>query len=92
MTSSKEQFCGHKQLAEWWGTVVANPMFDEVMLHARAVALEQTPDAAQRDGALHFGEILSTLHQPGGQAQHFPKPGLRHGLPERKLTDKTKKK
>lgn len=90
MTSSKELFCSDKKLADWWGTVVANPHFDIVMLHARAVALEQEPSDDQRRGALHFGQILSTLHQPAGGGDHFPRPGLNHRLDETARTTKNK--
>jgi hypothetical protein len=91
MTSSKELFCSQKQLCEWWGTVVANPMFDQVMLHARGTALEQEPSAEQRVGAIHFSQILSTLHQPVGISDHFPRPGLNHSFDEQtKAQPKTK--
>jgi len=84
MTDSKSLFISQKALAEWWGSVVSNPNYDTVMLHARATALEQVPDASQRDGALHFAQILSTLHQPTDAGSHFPRPRLNHKFDDKK--------
>lgn len=92
MTTSKDLFCANKELREWWVSVVANPHFDSVMLYARAESLEQIPSEEQRRGALHFGQILATLHQPASAEDHFPRPGLNHKLDEPRNTKPTKTK
>jgi hypothetical protein len=88
--TSKDQFIANKTLAQWWASISNDDKFDQVMLHASAVAFENCPSAEQRDGVLKFKEILLTLSQPDSPTVAFSQPGLSHNLEPKSRTLKPK--
>lgn len=87
---SKTQFISNKNLSAWWASVAGDSRFDQVLLHASAVAFESCPSLEQRDGILKFKELLLTLSQPDAPAVAFSQPGLKHNLEPKPRTLKPK--
>ena len=86
--TAKAQFLANEKLKAWWSKIVEDEKFDQVMLHASAIALEGCPSSDQRDGVLAFKMILSTMPEAESSDVLFAKPGLSHDLePKRKTVE-----
>jgi hypothetical protein len=76
--NAKTLFLQNKELAQWWSSVVDNPNYERVMLHASAAVFESTPSAESRSGILQFREMLATMSEADSEAPELPSPKLRH--------------
>lgn len=76
--TTRELFQSKKPLLHWWARIIDDPMFAEVLLHARSDFIEGGPTEAQLAGARSYEMILTSLAEAGPSDMPIPSPGLHH--------------
>ncbi len=76
--TTTELFQSKKPLLHWWAKIIDDPMFAEVILHARSEFIERGPTELELRGARLYEIILTNLTQPGPSDMPIPDPGLHH--------------
>jgi len=80
MTTPREHFLRQKELVKWWVSIVSDPRFDDVTLHARSEFAVMEPSSAELHGAHGMLAMLHSLAEAEEQPASFPTPGLHHDL------------
>lgn len=88
--NAKQQLIANKPLREWWLGVTDNPLFDQLLLHVKAMTMEAKPSPQQLEGVSTFIETLQTIAQTDAPEPEYPEPGINHNLEiKRKTIEKT---
>jgi len=80
--STKDLFQSKKPLFQWWAHVTSDPLFAEVLLHARSVFIEMSPTEAALLGAREYERIWIDLAEASPSDIELPSPGLHHQIEE----------
>jgi hypothetical protein len=80
--TTKDLFQSKKPLLQWWIRIIDDPMFAEVLLHARSEFIEMGPDEATLRGAREYESILRSLSEAGPSDMPIPTPGIFHNTEE----------
>lgn len=81
-TSTKELFQSKKPLLNWWARIIDDPLFAEVLLHARSEFIERGVNELELKGAREYEIILTSLTQAEPSDLPIPSPGLHHYIDE----------
>jgi hypothetical protein len=80
--STKDLFQSKKPLFQWWAHVTSDPLFAEVLLHARSVFIEMSPTESALLGAREYERIWIDLAEASPSDIELPSPGLHHNIEE----------
>ncbi len=80
--TTKELFQSKKPLLHWWAKIIDDPMFAEVILHARSEFIERGPNELELKGAREYEQILTSLTEAYPSDMPIPSPGLHHYIEE----------
>ncbi len=76
--NTKDLFQTKKPLRNWWAHTVDDPMWGEVLLHARSAFIEMGPSEAELKGARIYEQLLTALAEADDLGAELPNPGLIH--------------
>lgn len=81
MNNAKQLFQKQKELCSWWASIVDDPRYQQVLLHAHCAFQAETMDELK--GATEYERVLTSLssaEDTGEDVLSHATPGLHHNI------------